>query len=63
MGDLANIKTAHEKYEESEVWPTWKEIDSKLQELPTALCNVGNDLMISWVYVIDLDNEFCSVDN
>lgn len=63
MGDLANIKTAHEKYEESEVRPTWKEIDSELEELPTALGDVGNGLAIEWVYVIDLDNEFFSVDN
>ena len=63
MRDLANTKTAQVKYEESEVWPTWKKIDSELQVLPTVLCDVGNDLWIEWVYVIDLDNELFSVDN
>ena len=38
---LANEETAHEKYRESEVRPIWKEIDSELEELPTALCDVG----------------------
>lgn len=62
LGDLMNTNTALEKYD-SEVWPTWKKIDSELQELPTAFCDVGIDLMIEWTYIIDLDNEFFSVDN
>jgi hypothetical protein len=62
-GLLANEETAYEKYGESEVRPTWKEIDSELEELPIAICDVGNDLMIEWAYIIDLDNELFSVDN
>jgi hypothetical protein len=61
--DLVVTETAHEKYDRSEAQPTWKEIDNELDELPTALCNRGNDLMIEWVYVIDLDNELFSVNN
>jgi hypothetical protein len=60
---LVNKETGHEKYNESEAQPTWKEIDSELEELPTALCNRANDLMIEWVYIIDLDNELFSVNN
>lgn len=60
---LANEETAHEKYGESEVRPTWKEMDSELEELPSALGDVGNNLMVEWAYVIDLDNELFSVNN
>lgn len=62
--DLANVQTAQEEDEESEVLPTWKEIDSELEELPTALCDVGHDLRVEPVYcAIDLDNELFCVDN
>ena len=60
---LANEETAHEEYKKSEVQPTWKEIDSELEELPTALCDAGNDLMIERVYIIDLDSELFSINN
>ena len=43
--------------------PLWTKIISELEELPTALCCVGNDLHVEYVYVIDLDNELFSVDN
>lgn len=59
LRDLANIKTTLG----SEVRPTWKKIGDELQELPTAFCDVGIDIMIEWTYIIDLDNEFFSVDN
>jgi hypothetical protein len=62
-GLLAIEATAHEEYEKSKMQPAWKEIDSELEELPTALCGAGNDLMTEWVYVIDLDSELFSVNN
>ena len=49
--------------EEERVQPTWKELDSELERLPTALCAAGNDLMIEWVYVIDLDSELFSTNS
>lgn len=45
------------------IGPSWKEVDYDLEELPTPLCNVGNDLLIEWVYLIDLDRLLFVVNN
>lgn len=61
--DSANTKNMSDKNKESEMWPAWKELSSELHELPTALCDVGNDIMIEWIYTINLDFELFSVNN
>ncbi len=57
------VAAARDSDSEAEVHPIWKTIDAELEELPSALCNAGNDLWIEWVYTIDLDSELFSVDN
>ncbi|KAF3482372.1 F-box domain-containing protein [Arthroderma uncinatum] len=46
----------------AEANPVWKEIDD-VEILPSTLCEVGNDLFIEWIYLIDLDNEVFTVNN
>jgi hypothetical protein len=44
--DFVNIKTAHEKYEEIEVWPTYKETGNGPREILLLLVTQEN---ISWL--------------
>ena len=48
---------------ENKTRPPWREIDRGLENLPTAFCCVGNNMSFEYVYVIDLDNEFFSINN
>ncbi|RFU25786.1 hypothetical protein B7463_g10550, partial [Scytalidium lignicola] len=47
----------------SKVYPHWRKLDAELYDFPTTLCDSGNDLMIEWVYLIDLDSELFAINN
>ena len=60
---LANEETAVEENMQTRVHLTWKEVDSGLEELPTAFCDIATNLMIEWTYLIDLDREVFAVNS